>query len=207
MTARAASAGIAGSAAARWGSVAALAVALGGAVLAAGCIPVVIGAAAGGAALVATDRRTAGAQMNDEEIEFKFGNEIANRYGDRVHAIATAYNGTVMLTGQVPDDATREAIEGVARGLPNVRDVQNELAVGPGTTLAERTRDTTTTSLVKARLLDDSRVPGTRIKVVTERDTVYLMGIVTRQEGQAAAEVASTSPNVARVVKVFEYTD
>jgi osmotically-inducible protein OsmY len=172
-----------------------------------GCVPILIGAAAGGAALVATDRRSATAQLDDESIEFKFATAVTNKYGESVHAISTAFNGTVLLTGQVPDAAAREDIERIARGIEHVRNVQNELAIGPSTTLAERSRDTYTTSLVKARLLESGEVSGTQIKVVTERDTVFLMGIVSRAEGNAAAGVASTTANVARVVKVFEYTD
>jgi osmotically-inducible protein OsmY len=188
-------------------AVAAILAALASTMPVAGCIPVIVGAAAGGAALVATDRRSTVAQMEDEEIELKFAAAVANRYGDGVHAISTSYNGIVLLTGQVPDAATRDDVERIARGLEHVRVVQNELAIGPNTTLAERSRDTYTTSLVKARFVENGGIPVTQIKVVTERDTVYLMGIASHAEADPAAMVASTTSNVARVVKVFEYTD
>jgi osmotically-inducible protein OsmY len=173
--------------------------------LVAGCVPIVVGAAAGGAALVATDRRSAGAQIDDEAIELKFATAVNNKYGDRAHAVATSYNGIVLLTGQVPDAAARDDVERTARGIDRVRSVHNEIAIGPNTTLGERSRDTYTTSLVKSRFVENSQIHATHVKVVTERDVVYLMGLVSRTEADVAGQIASTTTNVSRVVKVFEY--
>ncbi len=170
-----------------------------------GCVPAVVAAAAGGVALVASDRRTTTAQLDDESIELRLATSVSEKYGDTANASATAYNGIVLLTGQVPDAAAREDIERTARGIPGVRNVQNELEIGPNATLAERTRDTYTTSLVKSRLVENDHMRAIQVKVVTERDTVYLMGIVSRADGDAAGRIASTTANVARVVKVFEY--
>ena len=83
----------------------------------------------------------------------------------------------------------------------------NELVVGPETMLGARTRDTLITSKVKARLVEARRLDANNVKVITERGVVYLLGLVTREEGDAAAEIAASTSDVARVVKMFEYTD
>jgi len=170
-----------------------------------GCVPLVVGAAAGGAALVATDRRSVGAQADDEAIELKIANNSSNRYGDRVHVNVTSYNGIVLLTGEVPDEATRREIVEMVRTTDRVRAVHDELEVRPNTPMSERTNDTYLTGLVKSRFVEQNRFPATQVKVVTERGVVYLMGIVSRAEGDAAAQIASTTSGVRRVVKLFEY--
>ena len=170
-----------------------------------GCVPLVVGAAAGGAALVATDRRSVGAQADDEAIELKIATDRSNRFGDRVHVNVTSYNGIVLLTGEVPDEQTRREIVEMARTTNRVRAVHDEIAVRPNTPLSERTNDTYLTGLVKSRFVEQNRFPATQVKVVTERGVVYLMGIVSRSEGDAAAQIAATTKGVQRVVKLFEY--
>jgi osmotically-inducible protein OsmY len=171
-----------------------------------GCVPLVVGGAVAGTALVATDRRSVGAQADDEAIELKFANNRSNKYGDRVHVNVTCYNGIVLLTGEVPDDATRAEIEQMARAIDKVRVVHDEVAVRPNTPMSERTNDTYLTGLVKSRFVEENKFPATFVKVVTERGVVYLMGIVSRNEGDAAAQIAATTKGVQRVVKLFEYT-
>lgn len=170
-----------------------------------GCVPAVIAAGAGGAALVATDRRSAGAQVDDEGIELKIVDQISKLYGDKVHVNVTSYNGVVLLTGEVPDTGVASSIGGIAQGTAKVKSVHNELVVAPLTELGQRTNDTYITSKVKARFVEANRFPATSVKVVTERGVVYLMGIVTRGEGNSAGEIAATTTGVLRVVKVFEY--
>jgi osmotically-inducible protein OsmY len=170
-----------------------------------GCVPLVVAGAAGGAALVATDRRSVGAQADDEAIELKIANNRSNRYGDRVHVNVTSYNGVVLLTGEVPDEATHREIVAMARATDRVRGVHDEIAVRPNTPLSERTNDTYLTGLVKSRFVEQNRFPATQVKIVTERGVVYLMGIVSRQEGDAAAQIAASTSGVRRVVKLFEY--
>jgi len=177
----------------------------GAATLLAGCIPLLIAAGAGGTALVVSDRRSAGAQVDDQAIELKIGNQARAQYGEGLHLNVTSYNGVVLLTGEVPDQVTGLAIGNMARGTLKVRTVQNELTVGGTTAMSERSRDTYLTSVVKSRFLDGSRFPANAVKVVTEKGVVYLMGVVSREEGEAAAQIASTTSGVARVVKVFEY--
>ena len=170
-----------------------------------GCVPLVVGAAVGGTALVATDRRSVGAQADDEAIELKIAEQRNTRYGDRVHVNVTSYNGIVLLTGEVPDEATKRDIAQLARGTDRVRAVHDEIAVRPNTPMSERTNDTYLTGLVKSRFVEKNQFSATHVKVVTERGVVYLMGIVNRNEGDAAGQIAATTSGVQRVVKVFEY--
>jgi osmotically-inducible protein OsmY len=170
-----------------------------------GCAPLVIGAAVGGTALVATDRRSVGAQADDEAIELKIADMRNNRYGDRVHVNVTSYNGIVLLTGEVPDEATRQAIVDMARTTNRVRRVQDEMVIAAPSPLSERTNDTFITSKVKARFVEQNRFAANHVKVVTERGVVYLMGLVNRNEADAAAQIAASTSGVVRVVKVFEY--
>ncbi len=171
-----------------------------------GCFPIVA-AGAGMGVLMAEDRRTAGTYLLDEEIELKAGNRIHDEDGKKAHVIVTSFNRRVLLTGQVPDDATRSKAAEIARGVPNVREVQNELTLGAATSFSDRASDSYLTAKVKARFLDDKRFNAHQVKVVTEAGTVFLMGLVKREEAEAAAEVAARTSGVSKVVKVFEYMD
>jgi len=170
-----------------------------------GCVPLVVGAAAGGTALVATDRRTAGTQVDDEVVEDKISYNIRERFKGDFHVNVTSYNGIVLLTGEVPAEAARADIAQLVLGTPKVRAVQNELAIGAVTDLGSRSNDTLITSKVKTRFVEANKFQINHVKVVTERGVVYLLGLVRRGEGDAAAEIASTTAGVQRVVKVFEY--
>ncbi len=185
-----------------------LAVALTGATLSlSACFPLVVAGAAG-TALVVTDRRSAGAQVDDTSIEGKVATDAGKKYGDRGHVNVTSYNGVVLLTGEVPDQAAKADVEAAARGTDRVRSVQNELVIAPPSELSVRTNDTYLTSLVKSRFLEATdKFSATHVKVVTERSVVYLMGIVRRAEADAASQIAASTRGVARVVKVFEYLD
>jgi osmotically-inducible protein OsmY len=175
--------------------------------LLAGCAaPLIVGAAATGA-LVATDRRSTGAQVDDTTIEAKLITSFGTQWGERIHVNVTSYNGIVLLTGEVPDQATWTEIGAQAKATDRVRSVQNEVVIGPNTPLSSRTNDTFITSKVKSRFIEAEKFSATHVKVVTERQVVYLMGIVSRQEGEEAARIASTTSDVVRVVKVFEYTN
>jgi osmotically-inducible protein OsmY len=172
-----------------------------------GCAGLVVAGAATGA-LVATDRRSAGAQIDDTTIETKVAYDVNSRWGDRAHVNVTSYNGIVLLTGEAPDAAAKSEMVALARGTTRVRAVEDEIVVAPPTELGARTNDTYLTSLVKTRFLEATdKFSATHVKVVTERGVVYLMGMVRRAEGDAAAQIAATTKGVARVVKVFEYID
>ena len=180
-------------------------VVLAGISMLAACVPAIIAVGAGGAALVATDRRTAGTQVEDESIELKIVDQIRVLYGDRVHVNVTSYNGIVLLTGEVPDSAAQASVGNAAKTTQKVRSVQNETVVAANADLSARTNDSFITTKVKARLVEANKFPPNAVKVVTERAVVYLMGLVSRQEGLAAGETAATTEGVVRVVKVFEY--
>ena len=178
-----------------------------GSILLSGCVPLVIAGAAGGAALVAADRRSVGAQTDDEAIELKMLNNIGAGYGDRVHVNVTSYNGVVLLTGEVPTAEVKRSIEEIAKSTAKVRTVDNELSVGPVSGIGSRTNDSYITSKVKARFVEANKFAPNHVKVVTERQVVYLMGLVRHAEADTAVQIAATTSGVVRVVKLFEYID
>jgi len=183
----------------------ALAVAVGP--LVAGCAAVVLGATVGAGTLVAMDRRSSGIRASDQAIESKVAKDAANRWASGVHLNVTSFDGKVLLTGEVPTTATRDEIGQLATATEYVRGVNNELVVGPETEFGARTQDTYITTKVKTRLIEAGRFDANNVKVVTERSVVYLLGLVSREEGDAAAGIAASTTDVARVVKLFEYTD
>jgi osmotically-inducible protein OsmY len=180
-----------------------LVTAMAGAVLG-GCVAVAGGAMVGGA-MVASDRRSMGAQVDDQTIEVRAADAISRITGSRAHATATSYNRIVLLSGEVPTEADRTAIEAAVRKIENVRSVVNDLVVGLNASASEVTSDSIVTGKVKAAFLDVPTVPAASVKVVTERGVVFLMGRVTEAEGAAAANAARTVAGVKKVVKVFEF--
>jgi osmotically-inducible protein OsmY len=178
-----------------------------GSIVLSGCVPLVIAGAAGGAALVVADRRSVGAQTDDEAIELKMANNIGAGYGDRVHVNVTSYNGIVLLTGEVPTPELKRSIVEIAKSTAKVRSVTDELSVGPVSSIGSRTNDSYITSKVKARFVEANKFAPNHVKVITERQVVYLMGLVRRAEADAAAQIAATTSGVVRVVKLFEYID
>lgn len=171
-----------------------------------GCFPVVA-AGAGAGALMANDRRTSGAYIEDEAIEDKAVNLLGKQYKDKVHVNVTSFNRNVLVSGEVPNGATKTEIERLIASIQNVRNVNNELVVAGLSGLTSRGSDSLITSSVKLRFMNNKRFNADHIKVVTENGTVYLMGIVKRDEAAAATEIASTTSGVQRVVKLFEYLD
>ena len=169
-----------------------------------GCFPVVATGVGAGAAMV-SDRRTSGTYVEDEGIEWKVSARIRERLGDSVHVNVTSYNRNVLLTGEAPNETVRGQLDGIVAGVEHVRGVVNEVAIAPNSNLTARGNDTLITSNVKARMIDAGTVSAHNIKVVTEANVVFLLGIVTRSEADAAAEVARTSQGVRKVVRVFEY--
>ncbi|MFO1323040.1 MAG: BON domain-containing protein [Burkholderiales bacterium] len=170
-----------------------------------GCVPAVVAVGAGGAAMVATDRRTAGAQVDDESIELKVVNQTTAQFGDRIHLNVTSFNGIVLLTGEVPDQGVWASVGNVAKNTEKVRAVHNETVIAQPSPMGTRTNDSYITTKVKGRMVEANKFPPNAVKVVTERSVVYLMGIVSQGEGTAAGEIAAGTEGVARVVKVFEY--
>ncbi|MDE2605250.1 MAG: BON domain-containing protein [Burkholderiales bacterium] len=170
----------------------------------AGCAPLVVGGAAVGGALVATDRRSSGAQLDDQTIELRSSSRLSDALGDRAHINVTSYNRQVLLTGEVPSEAAKQQAGQIVSQVDNVRRVVNELAVMAPSTLIERSNDTLITGKVRASLVDASDLQATAFHVVTERNTVYLMGRVTEREADRATAIARQIPGVQRVVRIFE---
>lgn len=154
------------------------------------------------AALVASDRRTVGTQTEDQGIEVKAMQQLSQLAG---RISVTSFNRKVLLTGQVLDEPIRREAEAIVGRIAQVRSVHNELQVAGPVSFGTQAADTSLTAQVKAGLVDASDLQANTIKVVTEAGVVYLMGIVTRAEGQRAAQVASRVSGVKRVVTVFEY--
>jgi osmotically-inducible protein OsmY len=169
-----------------------------------GCFLLVAGAA-GGSALVATDRRTLGAQTEDREIQVKSLAQINQNLPDTSHVNVSVFNRRVLLTGEVPDEASKQKAEQFVRQLNNVNAIVNELTVAPASDLSSRTNDSYLETRVKTALIAEKNISANNFKVVCENGSVYLMGLVTRDEGATGADVASQVPGVVKVVKVFQY--
>jgi osmotically-inducible protein OsmY len=169
-----------------------------------GCIALVAGAAVGGA-FATVDRRTLGAQTEDESVELKSSARLRQVVGDAGHVNVTSFNRKVLLTGEVRDEAMKRAVESEVRSITNVESISNELEIAGASSYTSRASDSLITSKVKLSIADKKTVPATAVKVVTERGTVYLMGMVTQREGNIAADVAKGVAGVMRVVKIFEY--
>jgi osmotically-inducible protein OsmY len=183
----------------------AAAVAVAAATLLEGCAPIVVGAAVVGGAMVVTDRRSSGAQVDDEVIQAKANGRLGEAIpGDNVRINTTSYNRMVLLTGEVPNDADKTTAEQVVARIDNVVSVVNELTVGPPNSFNEKTKAAFITTKVKASLVDAKDLFANQIKVVTHRGVVYLMGRVTEREAARAAEIARGVSGVVKVVKVFE---
>jgi osmotically-inducible protein OsmY len=170
----------------------------------AGCAPLIVGAAALGTGLMVTDRRTSGAQIDDEAIELRAALRLREQLGDQVHINITSYNRQVLLTGETPTDAMKQQAEQIVSRVDNVRGIINELAVMSPTTLPQRSGDVLITGKVRASLVDASDLQATAFRVVTERGNVYLMGRVTQREADRSTSIARQIGGVQRVVRIFE---
>jgi osmotically-inducible protein OsmY len=168
-----------------------------------GCFPVIMGGALMGT-LVATDRRTSGAQLEDEGIELRAASRIRENLGDRVHVNVTSYNRRVLITGEVPNAQDKQLVEQVVSRVENVVSVVNELAELGNSTLTQRSSDVVVMARVKAGMVDAKDLVSNAFKVVTERGTVYLLGRVTSREAERATEIARSTSGVQKVVRVFE---
>jgi osmotically-inducible protein OsmY len=170
----------------------------------AGCAPLIVAGAAAGTALMVTDRRTSGAQIDDEAIELRSASRLREAFGDRVHISVTSYNRQVLLTGEVPNDAAKQQAEQIVARVDNVRGIVNDLAILSPTTLPQRSGDVLITGKIRASFVDASDLQANTFKVVTERGTVYLMGRVTQREAERGTSIARQISGVQRVVRMFE---
>lgn len=174
------------------------------AISATACVPVLVGSAVVGTTAVATDRRTAGMQLEDQSIELKIRNLLASEYGDDVRVTPSSYNGKVLLLGSAPDEATRERIGRIAGQVEHVGGVVNQIEVGPPRPLSEAANDSLISGQVRAALIGTADLSSNAFVITTNRNTVYLQGRVTAAEGETAARVASGLRGVNRVVTLYE---
>lgn len=165
------------------------------------------GCATGNGAAVAYDRRTLGTMIDDELIEFKVVDAFRKdpELWKQSHLNATSFNHVVLLTGETPNEDLRTRAVGLVQQIPKVRKVHNEVAIAAPSSILSRSGDTWITGKVKTNLLTADQSTDARVKVVTENGTVYLMGLVTREEADGATDLARTVSGVQRVVKIFEY--
>ena len=169
-----------------------------------GCAPLLVGGALVGGSMIASDRRTSGAQIDDQAIELKSIRRVNETLGDRGSVSITSYNRLVLITGAVPTEADKQAVERALSQIENARTVVNELAIGAPSSFGVRSNDTLLTSKVKASMVDARDVHANAYKVVTERGIVYLMGRVTEREANRGADISRGVSGVRKVVKVFE---
>jgi len=175
-----------------------------------GCTAALLGGAAVGTK-VATDPRSTGTQIDDETLEFKVYDAITKDEQIKAEGrvVVVSYSNRLLLIGQVPTDIAKETATNLAKGVEGVNPetIFNEMTVGPVIDLTQRSKDSWITSQVKSKMLVDSAVKTTDVKVITENNQVFLMGNLTQQQGNAAAEIARNISGVTRVVKVFKYLD
>ncbi|MDV6345435.1 BON domain-containing protein [Nitrosomonas sp. Is37] len=173
-----------------------------------GCVPLVatgVGVGAGTGALMSEDRRSSGTFIDDQAIELKTSRKIHEQLGSDVRISVTSFNRNVLLTGEAPNESMKSEAEKLATSVDNVRKVYNEITISEKSALSSRTNDSLITSKVIGRFLSERKFQINYVKVVTENSIVYLLGLVTREEAENAAQIASTTAGARKVVKVFEY--
>lgn len=173
-----------------------------------GCATAIVAGAATGA-VVAHDRRTVGSMVDDEAVEVKATGGIVadNQLKGQAHINVTSMNGIVLLSGEAVSAEARDRVLSQVRTIPSIRRIHNEVRVAPLSSFGDRSLDSWYTTKVKSRLLFTRDLDSTRIKVVTENTTVYLMGLVTQREGEIAANSAAQVGGIGGVVKLFEFID
>lgn len=169
-----------------------------------GCIPLALGGAAVGAS-VFVDRRSSGTQLDDQTIAIKAQFQIAKQLGDNARVNAVSYNYRVLLTGDVPTQAAKDQAAAIAQGIDKVKSVANQLDVGPVEPFEGRSNDAWLSSKVRTALLATKNVPSGSIVTTVNRGVVYMMGLVTREEGDIAAQAAANIGGIVKVVKMFTY--
>jgi osmotically-inducible protein OsmY len=168
------------------------------------CVPLVVAGVAGGA-LVADDRRKTGVIVDDQSIELKARRRLSEEFGQKAHINITSFNWQVLLTGEASTEELRAQAETLIKEVEKVKRVINEVRIAAPSSLSARSADSLTTTKVKSRFVGENRFRANHVKVVTEAGVVYLIGIVSKKEADDAAEIASTTGGVQKVVKLFEY--
>ncbi|MBX2847889.1 MAG: BON domain-containing protein [Acidiferrobacterales bacterium] len=173
-----------------------------------GCVTAVVAGVAIATVDILHDRRTVGEYVDDGSIELSAKNYLLSRKEVRTaaHVKPESWNGILLLTGEIDNEQIKQEVVNYMNSIQGVRQVVDETTILGKTPLLSRTHDAWISSKVKSRLLLKTGLDSNRVKVITTRGTVYLMGIVTQEEATRATELAREVRGVARVVKVFEYT-
>ena len=177
---------------------------LAAALLSSACAPLVLGGAMVGGALMATDRRTSGTQLEDQGIELKAGSRIREQLGDRVHVSLNSYNRLVLITGEASSEADRMLLTTIVSGVENVQRVLNETAVMGNSSLGSRSNDVLIATKIRANLVDARDLISNAFYVVVERGDVFIMGRVSEREAIRAVEITRGVSGVKKVVRAFE---
>jgi osmotically-inducible protein OsmY len=176
-----------------------------------GCVPVVLVGGAAATATVVHDRRTAGSIVEDQAIELRVKNALRKdgEIADQTHINVTSYNGIVLLSGEAPSQTLRTRAGKLARDSEQVRRVHNEIQIAAPSSSMTRSSDTWLTTKVKTSLVgvDIKGFDPSRVKVVTENGTVFLMGVIYHKEADAIVVKTQQVSGVQRIVKLFEYLD
>ena len=168
-----------------------------------GCFPIVAAGVTTGV-MATVDRRSVGTQTEDETIEWKASARANEKFGNKLHLNVTSFNRKVLLTGEVTTAEGKAEVERIARDVPNVETVFNELVIGPSSSFTDRSNDSFVTTKVKSRSVDNGKFNPLHLKVVTEAGVVFLMGMFTQPEADAAIQVARTTAGVKKVVNLIE---
>lgn len=173
-----------------------------------GCVAPVVAAGVGtGILMSAADRRSAETMVEDDTIESKGQKRIEEKFKDSVHVSVISFNRFALITGTVGSETVKMDIERIVGAIPNIKGIANELVVSTAAASGTHGGDSRVTGNVKTRFIKSSVFKADHVKVVTENSVVYLMGLVTRAEADAASDIASTTAGVTKVVRVFEYID
>ena len=173
------------------------------------CAVVAIGGAAAATGTAATDRRTTGTLVEDQTIEIKAIKSLLDdaELNEQAHMNVISYNTIVLLTGETPTDALRQRALEIVKATDKVTHVYNEITIAAPSSMVSRSSDSYITAKVKTKMFANENISGVRVKVVTEKGVVYLMGIVSHAESEIATEISRQTGGVQKVVKLFQYTD
>ncbi|AGE20088.1 MULTISPECIES: division/outer membrane stress-associated lipid-binding lipoprotein [Bacteria] len=180
---------------------------LSSALLLQGCIAGVVVGSAAVATKTATDPRSVGTQVDDGTLEARVESALSKdqQLKKDARVVATAYQGKVLLTGQSPNADLTARAKQIAMGVEGTTEVYNEIRQGTPVSLSTASSDTWITTKVRSQLLTSDTVKSSNVKVTTENGEVFLLGLVTQQEGQSAAQIASQVSGVKHVTTAFTY--
>ena len=172
-----------------------------------GCAPVIFGAGVGATTMIAEDRRTSGAMLEDKTIEIKALNLIRDNLGEDTPIKVYSFNRYVLLVGQVKNDDAKIKAEDLAIEIANVRNVQNEIEIAGRVTSLSKNNDKLLKARVLGRFVKEKSIKISHFKIIVESGIVYLMGLVSQEEGEKSSQVAANTKGVKKVITVFEYID